>query len=101
MKFLILSFIPLFFFLNSCAQMEKNDIDNKWVKDKWIGEFVDGWDDMVTFLNQFTDEAYVLKGKKYNLRVKLDGEWQLFVFPVQAFKVKRIGDQNLFEALSL
>jgi len=98
MKFFILSLIPIFLFLTSCAQMETKPIDNKWVKDKWIGEFVDGWDQMVGYLNQFSDESHVLKGKKYNLRVKLDGEWQLFVFPVQAFNVKRVGDKNLFEA---
>ena len=47
---------------------------------------------------QMVITSLICQAKKYNLRVKLDGEWQLFVFPVQAFKVKRIGDQNLFEA---
>ena len=98
MKFFTLSLILFLFFLASCAQVETKQIDNKWVKDKWIGEFVDGWDVMVDYLNQFNDESHLLKGKKYNLRVKLDGEWQLFVFPVQAFNVKRVGDKNLFEA---
>lgn len=55
-----------------------------------IHELIIGWESMLSDINAHLGQKMSLKGKKYELRLKLKGQWLLEILPSRAFQVRRL-----------
>lgn len=79
--------------LGSCSSLT-----NQLVKETLtIDKLVEGWAPMVSDIQSYSDNVPGLQDKKYRLKVKLEGEWNLSVMPRNAFLIEK-SDSNYFYA---
>lgn len=63
-----------------------------------IDELVEGWPEMISLIKSESNRPASLNGRKFNLRVILDGQWNLNITPARAFRIERGSRENHYTA---
>lgn len=95
-KIIAFSFIALFFSACSLFETEETiDLKNSTLT---IDQLVAGWPEMLSEIKAESGNIAALSGRKFNLRIVLEGSWNLNITPQNAFRIERGSQENLFTA---
>jgi hypothetical protein len=95
MKLLMLSLVLT---VISCSQLTSNNDLKLREPTLTIDQLVEGWPEMISAIKSESNRVPSLNGRVFNLRVILDGDWNLRVTPERAFTIERGTRENTFTA---
>ncbi|MFN8370666.1 MAG: hypothetical protein U0T83_08600 [Bacteriovoracaceae bacterium] len=59
-----------------------------------IDDLIDGWRELITFVENNGPSSITLKQEEFILKVKLSGNWNLEILPKDAFSISKIKEQE-------
>lgn len=86
----------LLVFTLSCAHQSGERMPKVKEPTLTIDQLIEGWPEMIESIKSESTKIAGLNGRKFNLRVKLDGAWNLNISPARAFRIEQGSGESYF-----
>jgi len=94
----IIAFSFLILFVPACSLFKTEGTIDLKDSTLTIDQLVEGWPEMLSEIKAGSGSIAALSGRRFNLRIVLEGSWNLSITPQNAFRIERGTKENHFTA---